>query len=79
MCGGGINSKQLQLALEMAQQQVALSASWMKELAHQAGHAGIAEAEIKAAESDLKSARRALEDAIEAFELEETNFQVTTV
>jgi len=81
MCGGGINSNQLQLALEMAQQQVALSASWMKELEHQAGHAGVAVAEIQTAEAALKTARRALEDAVDATRAipTETTFNVTTV
>ena len=63
MCNNGVNQAQLQMAIEMAEAQTALVASWMKELAHLAGHAGLAEAELAAAADSLKSARRSLEDA----------------
>jgi len=66
MCNDGINHAQLQMAIEMAEQQTALAASWMKEIAHLAGHAHLAEAEIAEAETALKTARRSLEDAADA-------------
>lgn len=53
------------MAIEMTQAQTALAFGWMKEIRHQAGHAGLAEAELAAAEKALKEARRALEDAAE--------------
>ncbi|MCL2379745.1 MAG: hypothetical protein FWC81_03030 [Coriobacteriia bacterium] len=81
MCGGSINNNQLQLTIEMAQQQVALSESWMRELIHQASHAGIAEAELKEAQAALKSARRLLEDAVDATAVAQNTpgFNVTPV
>ena len=66
MCNNGVNHAQLQMAIEMAEAQVALVGSWMKEITHLADHADLAGKELKAAESDLKSARRALEDAVDA-------------
>ena len=66
MCTNGVNHNQLQLLLEIAEEQTALTGSWLKEIAHLAGHAGLAGDEIEAAAQSLKSARRFLEDAIEA-------------
>jgi len=66
MCTDGVNRGQLQFLLEVAEEQTALVGGWMKELAHQAGHAGLAEDEIAAAAASLKAARRSLEDAVDA-------------
>ena len=66
MCTDGVNHGQLQLLLEIAEEQTAVMSGWMKEIAHLAGHADIAEAEIAAAVAALKTARRSLEDAVDA-------------
>ena len=66
MCNHGVNQAQLQMAIEMTEQQTALAANWMREIAHLAGHAGLAKEEIKNAEAALKAARRSLEDAVDA-------------
>jgi hypothetical protein len=50
----------------MVREQTALSASWLKEIEHLAGHAGLAADEIETAAGALKAARRALEDAADA-------------
>ena len=66
MCTNGVNHDQLQLLLEIAEEQTAVVGGWMKEIAHLAGHAEIAESEIAAAGAALKTARRSLEDAVDA-------------
>jgi len=53
------------LLLEIAEEQTAVVGGWMKEIAHLAGHAEVAETEIAAAMASLKTARRALEDAVD--------------
>jgi len=73
MCNDGVNQAQLQMAIEMAEQQTALAASWMKEIAHLAGHAGLAQEEIKSAEAALKTARRSLEDAVDVVKADSSN------
>lgn len=65
MCTNGVNHGQLQLLLEIAEEQTAVVGGWMKEIAHLAGHAEVAETEIAAAMASLKTARRALEDAVD--------------
>ena len=65
MCNNGVNRSQLQMSIEMAQQQTALVSGWMKEINHLAGHAELAGEELAAAEAALKTARRALEDAVD--------------
>ena len=66
MCSDGVNHGQLQLLLEIAEEQTAVVSGWMKEIAHLAGHAALAEDEIAAAVVALKTARRSLEDAVDA-------------
>jgi len=66
MCTNGVNHNQLQLLLEIAEEQTAVVGGWLKEIAHLAGHAGVAEGDIEAAAAALKSARRSLEDAVDA-------------
>jgi multidrug resistance efflux pump len=65
MCNDGVSLAQLQMAIEMAEQQTALTASWTKEIAHLAGHAGLATEEIASAEAALKSAQASLGDAVD--------------
>ena len=82
MCKDGVSTAQLQMALEMAEQQTALASGWAKEIAHLAGHANLAVAEIAEAEAALKSARRSLEDAVDAVKAGAAtsgSFEVTAV
>ena len=81
MCNDGVNQAQLQMAIEMAEQQTALVASWMKEIAHLSGHAGLAGAEIASAEAALKTARRSLEDAVDVVKSDSSgsNYEVHQV
>jgi len=81
MCNNGVNQAQLQMAIEMAEAQTALAASWMKEISHLAGHAELAETELAVAGDALKSARRALEDAADIVKAGPSNpsFEVEAV
>lgn len=81
MCNDGVNHAQLQMAIEMAEQQAALSAGWMKEIVHLAEHAGLAVDELRSAESALKTARRALEDSVDivATRSRSSNYEVHSV
>ena len=56
MCTDGVNRGQLQFLLEIAEEQTAAVSGWMKEIAHQAGHADVAGDEIAAATASLKAA-----------------------
>jgi hypothetical protein len=68
MCNNGVNTTQLKTMVEMSAEQVALVSSWLKELAHLAGHAGAGVAELESAAQALKAARRSLEDGAEALD-----------
>jgi len=81
MCNDGVNQAQLQMAIEMAEQQTDLVSSWMREIVHLAEHAGLAEDELNAASVALKTARRSLEDAVDAVKAgpEKPTFDVEAV
>ncbi|MCL2438016.1 MAG: hypothetical protein FWE48_01590 [Coriobacteriia bacterium] len=82
MCNSGVNHAQLQMTIEMAQQQTVLVSNWMREISHQAGHAGLAGEELAIAEKALKAARRALEDAAETVQTGQDNnpsYEVSSV
>ena len=79
MCTDGVNHNQFQMMIEMCQSEADLMQDWVKELAHLAGHAGLAaQGELETATSELKQIRRRLDHAAEEVE-NSSNFPEATV
>jgi hypothetical protein len=66
MCNNGINKDQLQMSLEMLVQQTVLGKTWLDEISHLAGHAGLAGAEFDHANKSMEALAESLLAALMA-------------